>query len=198
MTFPRRRLWIAVLLVVLGAAYAGRSTVLTAMGNFLVRNDPPEKAEIIVVLAGDGTGSRIMKAVELVKQGYAPKILVDGPRGHYDVRESELAIEFAVRRGADPEIFQPFPINGQSTLEEAKSVHPELRRQGVGKAILVTSNFHTRRAGNIFDNQSANEIDYLVIAADYRDFQPDQWWRTRQGQKVLFLEYMKTLHSWLE
>jgi hypothetical protein len=36
-----------------------------------------------------------------------------------------------------------------------------------------------------------------VIAAPDPHFQPDTWWRTREGQKAWFFEASKTIAGWL-
>ncbi len=189
---------IVTLLVLVAATYAVHKSLLTAVGSFLIATDPIEDAEIVVVLAGDGTGRRLMRAVELVHQGRAPRILVDGPPGIYDRCECDLAIEFAVNRGVPPEILDRFSIDAGSTLEESRLVDAELRRRGIRKALVVTSNFHTRRARSIFAHHTSGAVRYLFVEALYDDFQPDRWWLTRPGKKVVFLEYLKTLNSWIE
>ncbi|HZS49773.1 MAG TPA: hypothetical protein VFA54_02855, partial [Bryobacterales bacterium] len=69
--------------MLLALIYAGRHLWLREIGEFLVVSDAPQNADIAVVLAGDGFGRRILKAAELVRQGYVPRVLVDGPRGMY-------------------------------------------------------------------------------------------------------------------
>ncbi len=54
---------------------------------------------MIVVLAGDFSGNRILTAGDLVRRGFAPKALVSGPSGEYGLHETDLAIPFAVRHG---------------------------------------------------------------------------------------------------
>ena len=196
-----RRKWLSALLllgVFAAALYAARGAWLKQMGNFLVRTDALEPAEIVVVLAGDRHGHRIMKAAELVREGYAPRVLVDGPLRFYGLSEATLAIEFAVRQGAPREIFDPFPIDSDSTLHEAQLVDAELRRRDIRKALVVTSNFHTRRARFIFDKYASGDIAYRFVASHTEDFDPLNWWRSRVGQKVLVTEYIKSLHSWFE
>ncbi len=195
----RRRVTFAAALLAFGLAlYSQRAVVLTAAGNYLVRVDPLEAAEIIVVLAGDGAGYRIMKAVDLARRGFAPTILVDGPPGHYGHYESELAIDFAVRKGARKEIFDALPMHVSSTIEEAAVVCAEIRRRGLDKAILLTSNFHTRRAGEIFRKAAGEDIQFIVVAAPYPPFDPERWWKTRAGKKIFVQESMKTVNSWME
>ncbi len=193
--------WVALVaaLFVLGCAvYYQRTALLTAAGDYLVQTDPLGPAEVIVVLAGDGTGARIMTAVELVRRGLAPTILVDGPPGVYGHYESELAIKYAVGKGAPREILEAFPMNVASTIEEAEAVCAEMRRRGVRKVIIVTSNFHTRRAGLIFREAAAGDIEFMIAAAPAPYFEPDRWWKTRPGKKIFLLESLKTVNSWIE
>lgn len=189
---------LAIAIVLAWGAYARSEPLLKAAGGFFVDVDQLEPVGIIVVLAGDGTGHRIMKAVDLVRQGLAPKILVSGPQGHYGHYESDLAIEFAVKRGAVAEIFDGFPMDVHSTREEAQVVDAELRRRGINKAIVVTSNFHTRRARRIFKQQGGDTTEYLMASAPDPFFEPDNWWQSRAGKKIFVMESLKTLNSWVE
>lgn len=196
--FSRRAALVLAVFVIGCAIYYQRTALLTAAGDFLVQVDPLEPAQIIVVLAGDGSGNRMMTAVELVRRGLAPTILVDGPPGHYGHYESELAIEYAVRKGAPREIFEAFPMEVSSTTEEAEAVCAEMSRRGFRKVIIVTSNFHTGRAGRIFREAAAEDIDYIVASAPTPYFKPDSWWKTRPGKKIFLMESLKTVNSWIE
>ena len=49
---------------------------------------------------------------------------------------------------------------------------------------IVTSNYHTRRAGNIFRSK-AHDLEFHIVAAPDRDFTPDGWWKNREGRKIL-------------
>ena len=171
---------------------------LAWLGRFLVKTDAPEQAGIAVVLSGDGNGHRLLKAVEVVEQGYAPKVLIVGPEGSYGARESDLAMDFARRRGLNTAILDPFVTDISSTFEEALAVDKELRRRGIDKAIVVTSEFHSRRSRFIYRNRVSGEVKYLVVASDDPRFDPDDWWKTRDGKEILVIEYVKTLNSWIE
>lgn len=186
------------LLIAAGAGFVEREALLRGAGRFLVRTDPLERAEIVVALAGDGSGARVMKAAELVDQGYAPGVLVNGARLFYQIGEARAAIEFAAGRGVRREILEPFVVHANSTLGEALETDRELRRRGVRRALVVTSNFHTRRARSIFRRFGSGEVSYVFVAADAAEFDPDSWWRSRTGKRTLLLEYLKTLHSAFE
>jgi uncharacterized SAM-binding protein YcdF (DUF218 family) len=170
-----------------------RSVWLAALGGFLVQAGPPAPADYIVVLAGDFTGNRILKAGELVRQGYARQALVSGPGDVYGAHESDLAIPFAVQRGYPTSYFAAVPNDARSTAAEAAVLLAELRRRGAQRVDVVTSNFHTRRAGRIFRAQ-ARGMEIHIVAAPDRNFDPESWWKTREGQKTFLYEWMKTLN----
>ncbi|HVT95551.1 MAG TPA: YdcF family protein [Bryobacteraceae bacterium] len=165
-------------------------------GRFLVRSSPPIPAGLVVVLAGDASGLRILKAAELVKQGFAPRVLVSGPFGFYGGYECEPAIQYAVSQGYPVSWFIPFRHHAQSTSEEVAVLVAKLREWKIGRVDIVTSDYHTRRAGAEF-RRVAGGIDFRVVAAPDVDFRPGRWWATRQSRKTFVIEWMKTLASWV-
>jgi uncharacterized SAM-binding protein YcdF (DUF218 family) len=173
-----------------------RSPLLTSVGSYLVRSVPPEKADLVVVLGGDFSGNRILKAAELVRQGYAPRVLVSGPGGAYGRHESDLAIPFAVSAGYPETYFIPFEHNAHSTFEEAEAIVPKVHDLNAGHVLLVTSDFHTRRAGNIF-RALGPDITWSVVAAPDSYFSAQGWWLNREGRKTAAIEWAKTVAEWI-
>jgi uncharacterized SAM-binding protein YcdF (DUF218 family) len=194
-TLRRFRWFLAVVLAAL-LVLATYPVWLTVLGGYLVHSDAPVPADMIVVLAGDFTGSRILTAGNLVRQGFAPQALISGPAGVYGIYESELAIAMAVRNGYPATYFVAFPNDSKSTASESEAVISELRKLHVHKIDLVTSNFHTRRAAKIFRSQ-APDMEVHVVAAPDRYFTPNGWWKEREGRKTFLMEWMKTVGEWL-
>jgi len=189
-----RFLIVAVALCVL--VFLTSSWWLPALGWSLVRDDGPAKADIAVVLGGDPWGVRISKAGDLVREGYAPVALVSGPPGFYDVHECEPEIAWAVRHGYSQAWFIPFPDEARSTQDEARILLPELQRRNVHRALIVTTDYHSRRAARIIratEREMGIPIDIRMITAPDREFHPATWWRNRQGQKTVFMEWTKAL-----
>jgi uncharacterized SAM-binding protein YcdF (DUF218 family) len=186
-----------ILLVALIAGAAITHTIwMSALGAYLIRAEQPAHADYAVVLAGDFYGHRIIEGAELVRQGFVRKALISGPDGCYGVPESELAVNFAVRKGYPADYFVPFRHSATSTREEARVVVPELRRLGAHSFLLVTSNYHTRRAAGYF-RHLADGLEMHVIAAPDEHFHPDSWWRDREAQKIFYMEWSKTVASLL-
>jgi uncharacterized SAM-binding protein YcdF (DUF218 family) len=193
-----KRIWRATALILVAAAILlvlFRAPVLAALGNFLIKAGPPQKADLIVVPGGDGFGHRILKAGELIKEGWAPQALISGPNGNYGIYECDLAIPFAVRAGDPESYFLHLEHTARSTADEAQVVVKKLREMGAKRVILVTSNYHTRRAGKIF-RRAAPDIDFFVVAAPDEFFKPDSWWHDREGSKIFLYEWMKTVAEW--
>jgi len=192
----RRFRWLLAVVLAALLVLATYPIWLTVLGGYLVHSDAPVPADMIVVLAGDFTGSRILTAGNLVRQGFAPKALISGPAGVYGIYESELAIAMAVRNGYPAAYFVAFPNDSKSTASESEAVISELRKLHVHKIDLVTSNFHTRRAAKIFRSH-APDMEVHVVAAPDRYFTPNGWWKEREGRKTFVMEWMKTVGEWL-
>lgn len=119
-------------------------------------------------------------------------MLVSGPRGFFGRTEDQIAIPFAIEQGCPAHRVFGIPHQALSTREEAREIRDRLRREHVRRCLLVTSNFHTRRAGHVF-RALAPEIEFITVAAPADGFDPARWWATRQGQKIFLMEWLKTV-----
>ena len=149
------------------------------------------------MLGGDDAGYRIIKAAQLAQAGYAPYVIVDGPKilvGH----ESDGTIQYAEQNGYPDSLFHPLPLppGVNSTRTESEYVGLYLKQENVHKILLVTSNYHTRRAARLMRKLNPG-LDVIVVAAPDQFFTPDTWWKSRDGQKTFVLEWMKTVAAWL-
>lgn len=181
---------LAVGLLLFAFTYEG---VLRGIGNYLVESEGPVKADAILVLAGDSRGQRVRTAGELVASGYAPVALVSGPMEIYGVNEADLAVRYAVRQGFPAAHFEAVHVRALSTLEEAQAFAPVLRQRNVRKLLLITSNYHTRRAAAVFRRVLGPNVEVRSVAAPDKFFDPESWWQNREGQKTLFYEYSKSI-----
>jgi uncharacterized SAM-binding protein YcdF (DUF218 family) len=172
-----------------------RQPVLTSLGAFLVCSEPPQKADLIYVLAGDFLGNRVLVAAGLGAQGYARQVIVGG--GPYqDSYQGELAIRFAVEHGYRRDLFVPVRLRARSTIEEAIELRPIFERLGVKRIILVTTNYHSRRAALVF-HLFLPGFQFSTVAAPDKSFDTDSWWRTQKERRIFFLEYSKIVGTLL-
>jgi uncharacterized SAM-binding protein YcdF (DUF218 family) len=183
------------LLIAGAGGYFFRESLATMAGSFLIRDEPPVKADAALVLGGDGTGDRTLKAAQLAQAGWVPIVYLSGPKilvGY----ESGGMLAFALKHGFRESMFQEIKHDSKSTREEAALVTAELRRRGVHRILLVTSLFHTRRAYYLF-HRAAPDMEIHIVAAPDPDFTPATWWKSREGQKIFVLEWAKTLAAWM-
>jgi len=170
--------------------FSGR--ILWLLGAMLDSGESPQKADLIVVIGGDLRGNRILTAAKLVREGYAARVLVSGVAEMYGYHESDLAIDFAVHHGYPRDMFVAYYYPAVSTRTEAVADVQELRRRGVHKYLLVTSTWHTARAGRIF-RREGRDLEVHSISAPDRYWKNGEWWKDREGRKIWFGEAMRTL-----
>jgi uncharacterized SAM-binding protein YcdF (DUF218 family) len=184
----------AISLVIFAAAlYIFHGRVLAALGGYLVEDDPPEKADAVVALAGDDDGYRVLKAGQLVREGWAPYALISGTPFLLS-NHAEMTIDYAVAKGYPRSYFRPFERNAVATRDETADIADELKRLGIHKILLVSSNYHTRRAGLLM-RKAAPFLEVRVVAAPDKYFTPGSWWKTRAGQRTFALEWAKTISA---
>jgi uncharacterized SAM-binding protein YcdF (DUF218 family) len=187
--------WILAFCVLVLLAVVTARFWLAFLGGYLVRAESPVHADMIVVLAGDFSGNRILTAGDLVRRGFAPKALISGPSGAYGMYESDLAIQFAAHHGYPEAYFIALPNDARSTRDEAVVVLSDLSKRHARRIDIVTSDYHTRRAGNIYRAQ-APDLEIHMVAAPDQYFSAGGWWKNRDGRKTFLLEWMKTVATW--
>ena len=192
---PAKLLWLATAAALLGGILF-HERLFALLGNYLVQTDPPAKSDVVFVLAGDSYGNRVLKGAELVRQGYAPKVMVSGPSGSYGAHECDLAIPFAVKAGYPESYFLHFEHDGRSTQEEAEFAAAEFHKRGYTRVLVVTSDYHTRRSRRVF-HAAAPGIQITVVAAPDKYFTADNWWHNREARKTFLVEWEKTVAYWI-
>jgi hypothetical protein len=174
-----------------GAAVKGGSYLLV---------DAPRRSDVIVVLAGE-TDRRPKRALELLAQGYGQRVLLDVPTNSklYEFSQIELARKYIqdLPQGASVSIC---PIVGLSTKDESKDVEQCLAREGGKSVLIVTSDFHTRRALSVFRRELPG-YDYSAAAARDDGQFGARWWTHRQWAKIFVDEWLrliwwKTVDQW--
>jgi uncharacterized SAM-binding protein YcdF (DUF218 family) len=205
----RRAVWvplIALLALALMAVLAHRP-LLRATGQALVVNDPRERADAIVVVAGS-TPSREETAAALFREGWAPRVLVSrqfvpgrtqrlidmGVRRLDFQGESVAALEkYGVPRDAILALDQPMEI----TETELRAVAAAARDRGWRRVILVTSALHARRVQLIWGRESGGALEGRLAAVPDECSTDDAWWRRRRCSEAVLHEYLGLLALYL-
>jgi hypothetical protein len=179
------RLLVVLFLVAIFAALASQAA------RFLVV-DEPEKSDAIVVLAGDTT-VRPPRGLDLLRQGMAPRLFLDAETRDviYDQPLVELVQKYVNSLGEANRV-SVCPITGYSTIAEADDVSRCLQSLGPHRVLIVTSDYHTRRALMIFRHRLPQYQFNAAAARNPAQF-GEAWWTNREWAKVTFDEWLKML-----
>ncbi len=177
------------LLLVIGVGWMVRNS-----GRMLVI-DRPQKADAIVVLDGDRDDVRYWRGMELLRAGYGQVLLLDvsDDTSTYGRKLTELAAAFIQTTAEDSRSrVLVCPIAEDSTVTETKYVRQCLEQRRARSALLVTSDYHTRRAYSIFSHCLPQYKWSVAAAYDNHLFAP-KWWRKREWAKTTLTEYQRFL-----
>ncbi len=184
------------------AALVLAATVVVAVGlrqagPALVINRP-QHSDVILVLAGDGNDLRYWRGINLLRAGYAGQLLVDARADtiSYGRTPAQMAEEFIGNTTGDlPGRVRVCPTTGDSTARELQSAATCLDGAGAHTVMIVTSDFHTRRA--LWMAQKVlPRYTWTVAATDNGLLSGRRWWTDRAVVKSVFLEWQKL--AWWE
>ncbi|HZD33315.1 MAG TPA: YdcF family protein [Candidatus Angelobacter sp.] len=160
-------------------------------GSGLVVNTP-KHADLIVVLAGDDNDVRYWRGVELMHEGWAPKLMLDvvAKAQTFGNRNIDLAQNFINRTTLGQSTICPIYLN--STYGEAQHLADCLRDTGVKSVLVVTSEYHTRRALEILQKRLP-QYRISMYAAPDPTFFGQKWWQSREWAKTTLAEWQRYL-----
>jgi hypothetical protein len=160
-------------------------------GSFLIV-DAPRRSDVILVLAGE-TDRRPQRGLELLAQGYGRRMVLDVPTNAklYEFTQIQLAQKYVqdLPQGA---LVSVCPIDGLSTKDESKDAEKCLTREGGTSVLIVTSDFHTRRALDVFQREVSGR-EYSVAAARDQEQFGARWWMHRQWAKTMVNEWLRLI-----
>lgn len=160
-------------------------------GSLLVL-DAPQPSDVIVVLAGE-TDHRPRHAIDLLDRGYSDRVVIDVPADAtiFDTTELQLAEQY-VQKLPERSKVQICPIEGLSTRDEAHDVAKCLAGTEVSRILIVTSDYHTRRALSTFRHEIRGKRFSVAAARDDTQFGL-RWWTRRQWAKTCFDEWLRLI-----
>ena len=172
------------------ALYLVRHPIFRFAAESWIVEDSLDKADALLVLSGDNFyGDRATRAAELFREGKAPVVVASGRRLRPSAGIAELTEHDLVERGVPKEKILRFAHDADSTREEAEALAKLAKTKKWRRVIVVTSNYHTRRARYIFRRVFPQDIETRVASARDGDFDPERWWEKRTSTKDLMREF---------
>ncbi len=194
----RRVVATTMLLVLILSAF--HAPILNGLSSTLVRKDTITIADAIVVLAGDNKGERMMTAIELYKKGFGKKIIFWGGQLYWKFTYAGMFLKQLDESGVPREdiLYSDEKLTEISSKGEAKVNIRLLKEAGYKSFILVTSPYHTARAGRVYDSLIADsEIKMYVHPSKNSRVQIKGWWKDRASAKTIYYELNKTIYYYL-
>jgi len=203
----RRARWASILVVVVTLAAAAivavpsiRESVLRPAGWALVVHEPIAPADVIVVsLASGGAGA--LEAADLVQSGIATRVAVftDPPSGedHEFIRrgfpyEDASARQIRQLRWLGVTDVLQIPGTEAGTEGESQVLPPWCDQHQFRSIVFVAARDHSRRCRRALNRvMKGHPTRVMVQPARYSVFDPDQWWKTRDGVRSEIVELQK-------
>jgi uncharacterized SAM-binding protein YcdF (DUF218 family) len=197
---------LALLLPLLGAVvWFCHEPLLNSLGRFVVEESPLAPSDLVVVLA-DNEVPAAAAAADIVRRGYATRILVfkSSPAEKEALLDRlgisvptrlELAIIVMGRMGIAPGNIVVEPITETGTNGEVRAVARYARSHGASRIIAITYRSHTRRAAVLLRGALGRSSEVIVRATPGDPFEADGWWRDRGSCREFLIEGMRWANS---
>jgi uncharacterized SAM-binding protein YcdF (DUF218 family) len=181
----RRQVWVVAVLSVAFLALAGANA-----GKILVVDDP-QPSDVILVLEGE-TEQRPARSLQLLQQGYGRRVVLDVHASEkiYNFTRGDLAKKY-VESLPQAAAVSICATEGLSTKAEARDAEKCLG-EDVKRVLLVTSDFHTRRALSIFRHELRGRSFSVAAARDSTQY-GERWWAHRQWAKTFVDEWLRVV-----
>ena len=160
--------------------YFARGPLLRFAGESWIVEDSLEHSDAIIILSDDNFyADRATRASQVFREGLAPLVVASGRRLRPRAGIAELMEHDLIERGVPKDKILRVPHDADNTREEAEVLAQLAAQRKWKSVIVVTSNYHTRRARYIFEKLFPPGAIIRVTGARDGDFDPERWWEKR-------------------
>jgi uncharacterized SAM-binding protein YcdF (DUF218 family) len=189
----RRARWVSIVIAVFAVIVVLAGLWFAFAGRLLVREDSPTRADAVVVLSGDPLGDRLRAGGRVFAETASGRFVMflEGGDSVYDPRDD--AYRFLRRVGIDDDDVRGLPSQ-TSTAEEAAVFAAYARECEWRKVTVVTSPYHTARAGWLFRRALGDDVEVITVASD-DPYDAGEWWNDPSSRESTLLEWVKVVAS---
>jgi len=159
---------------------------------FLFLEDEPAAAELIFVFGGRNEW-RALRAAELYRAGFAPRVLIAGGYNRELGRvEAEFLGRLAVEQGVPREdlLLEMRSVNTEENVAMGRELLEKLGLLPRDTVLLVSAPMHMRRARSTFERYFPG-VRVLCCPDGRPDVRRDNWWQSEEGRRLVFRELEK-------
>jgi uncharacterized SAM-binding protein YcdF (DUF218 family) len=195
--------------IILLIAY--HQNILSALGQYLVYQQDPQQADMIVIPAcWEDTIIRARGGIDLYNRGLAKKIFVprmERMKGQEEIiaqgidipENRDIVITFLEKFGIPLTNIETSAQEVTNTWDEAQEARNLVERKGYTTVLLVTSKYHSRRAYLIFKDALKGKATVISVPTPYDASDPESWWKQNDEFQSVIMEYQKLLaYYWLK
>lgn len=185
---------VAVLLVI--AFYM----TITRSGHWLVSEDEFDHVDWVVVLDGQSPDmERSDYAAEMFANGKADSVLILGRRNFRNRSNVEFYLDDFMKLGDfDSNAVFVAQHDDASTVGEAYTIIPWLKKHNADTVMLLTAASSTKRVKHIFKTLTGEKPVYVTKDIHDIRFNPDSWFTSREACKEWLRAWMALLVSYYE
>jgi len=184
-----RLLFFVFFIVFCAFVYVVRHPLMRFAGEFWVVDEPAAPSDALIVLGDDNyAGDRAFHAAGLYREGVAPVVVASGRMLRQNASAADLIEHDLESFGVPAASIVKLSHHADNTKDEAIEVAKLVEARHWKRILVVTSNYHARRARFIYGRVLPSSVTFRVSGARDSEFDPAHWWETRRGQKLLFTE----------
>lgn len=176
--------------------------IMTQSGHWLVDDDEFDHVDWVVVLDGQTADmERTDYAAEMMASGKADSALILGRRILRNRSNAEFYLDEFMKLGNfDSNAVFIARHDDPSTIGEAYSIIPWLKKHNADTVLLLTGAASTYRVKNIFKTLSGDRPVYVTKDVHHYQYNADSWYTSRESRKewlrgwaALFVSYIDLL-----
>ncbi len=184
-----RLLFFLFLIAFCGLVYVARHPLMRFAGEFWVVDEPAAPSDALIVLGDDNyAGDRAFAAAGLYRAGVAPVVVASGRMLRQNASAADLIEHDLESFGVPAGSVVKLSTHADNTKDEAAEVVKLIDARHWKRVLIVTSNYHARRARFIYSRTLPASVAFRVSGARDSEFDPTRWWETRRGEKLFFNE----------
>ncbi len=158
-------------------------------GQVWVVDEPAAPSDALIVLGDDNyAADRAFHAADLYREGVAHVVVASGRMLRQNASVADLMERDLESFGVPAASIVKLTHRSENTREEAVEAARLIHARGWKRVLVVTSNYHARRARFIYGKILPSSVSFRVSGARDSEFDPSRWWETRLGQKLFMTE----------